>query len=130
MATWHNLSIFIDTDIFALMFVTVMRSHQVSIVLPGPTGRAPVGCWDHQLRTAWSDVTHGARSIMVVDIIGEAWKVSCLILSTIYSRCTLPAAGVFVVYGIVGQTEEVGATTLVVEEAAPHEPCYQKDRQN
>ena len=113
MATRDGLSININAHKFAGMVVTIVRCHQIPVVIPGPSRGTLVRRRDHHLGTTWLDVTHGARSILVIKIFAKAWEIVCLILCAVYRSCPLPALDVFVIDRVVGKTNKIRASTMV-----------------
>ena len=113
MASRDGLSIDINAHKFAGMVVTIVRCHQIPVVIPGPSRGTLVGRRDHHLGTTWLDVTHGARSILVIKIFAKAWEIVCLILCAVYRSCPLPALDLFVIDRVVGKTNKIRASTMV-----------------
>ena len=123
MATRDGLSIHINAHKFAGMLVAIVRSHQVPMVLFGPSQGTLVGCRDHHLGTTWPDVTHGARSILVFKIFAKAWEIAWLILCAVYRSGSLPALGILVINRVVGKTNKIRASTGVIIITAAHHTC-------
>lgn len=123
MATRDGLSIHINAHKFAGMLVAIVRSHQVPMVLFGPSQGTLVGCRDHHFGTTWPDVTHGARSILVVKIFAKAWEIAWLILCAAYRAGSLPALDILVINRVVGKTNKIRASTGVSIITAAHRTC-------
>ena len=123
MATRDGLSIHINAHKFAGMLVAIVRCHQVPVVLFGPSRGTLVGCRDHHLGTTWLDVTHGARSILVIKIFAKAWEIACLILRAVYRSGSLPALDVLVINRVVGKTNKIRSSTGVIIKTTAHHTC-------
>ena len=123
MATRDGLSIHINAHKFAGMLVAIVRCHQVPVVLFGPSRGTLVGCRDHHLGTTWLDVTHGARSILVIKIFAKAWEIPWLILCAVYHSGSLPALDVLVINRVVGKTNKIRSSTGVIIKTTAHHTC-------
>ena len=67
MASCKRLLVFIHTlKHSTVMMVIVLRCHDVSIVLPGPGGRAAGLGWDHYYSGSSGHIAHSTRNIVVV----------------------------------------------------------------
>ena len=123
MASRDGLSIDINAHKFAGMVVTIVRCHQVPVVLFGPSWGTLVGRRDHHLGTTWLDVTYGAGSILLIKIFAKAWEISWLILCAVYPSCPLPALDVLVIDRVVGKTNKIRTSTVVCIITTSHHTC-------
>ncbi len=95
----------------AMMVMTNKRCHDVSIVLPGPGGRAASLGWDHNYSGSSGHITHGTRHIVVVCSLSRF-----LILCPIHIGMSLHPTSVCeggAVFWVYGHTQVIGSTSCL-----------------
>ncbi len=104
-----------------------MRRHEIPIILSGPSRRTLIGSRDHHMGATWLHVANSARCFVLEKIVLKAmeWR---FVLSTMYWCSALPSTVVLVIYGIVGETDVVGAATRVSVVSITHHSCKQRDK--
>ena len=65
--SWSRFLIFVDAYKLASTLVTIVFSHNVSIILPCPTTRTFCDCWNHLLGRSTRNVADSTRCIMVMN---------------------------------------------------------------
>ena len=78
-----ELRISINTDEFFLVFVCVVRSHQIPMILLGTSRWTVIPSGHHQHWATWVDIADGTRSIVVLEIFVKRVKRQ-FVLSAIY----------------------------------------------
>ena len=106
----------INTDeIFGIM-VCVMWSHQVPMILLGPSIWAVIPCGHHQHWATWLDVTDSARGIVVMET--SLKRVSIVLINSVLNTvhdCSHVLVSIFVlvIFWIVRKAKVVDLTTSV-----------------
>ena len=113
MCTSHVFGVLVHTDEVLGASVVIMRCHEVSPVLPGPSWRTVVPGWVHQLWTTWRHVTDSTRCLVVVEVPFERVEGAHLVLSTINGRRVLPGVVVLGVSRCFRETDIIRSTSLV-----------------
>ena len=115
LAAFDILRITIDTDELTLMFVTMIRSHQIPMILFVPSRWTVIPCGHHQHWTTWLDEANSTGSIMIVQISVERISVVCIyfILGAVNVSRTLVAILVLVVLWVARKTKVLCSTTGV-----------------
>ena len=86
----------INTDEFFLVFVGVVRSHQIPMILLGPSRWTVIPSGHHQHWATWVDIAEGTRCIVVLEIFVKRVKRQ-FVLSAIYQSSVLNAVLVLIV---------------------------------
>ena len=59
----------------------------------------------------------------MIKIFAKAWEIAWLILCAVYRSGSLPALGVLVINGVVGETNKISPSTRVIIKTAAHHTC-------
>ena len=121
LTSCNRLRIPVNTDKISRFFVTPVFSHQVPMILFGPTIRTVIPCGYHQLSATWPDIAHDTGSVMIVDISIKRIEGAHFILGAVYNSSTFKTVSVFSIFGLVWQTEVVTSSSCVIVMAA----CYE-----
>ena len=115
MATRNIFWITIDTDEITWMFVTIIWSHQIPLILLGPSRWTVIPCGHHQHWTTWRHEADNTGCVMIMKISLKRVSVvlTDFILSAVNVSCILVTIFVLVVLWIVRKTKVVGSTTDV-----------------
>ena len=71
LSVMNILLVFVNTDVILLGRMIVICSHQVLIILLGPSRWTVILCWDHQHWATWLDKAHSTRRIVIIEIALE-----------------------------------------------------------
>ena len=115
MATGNILWVPVNTDEVGWMLVAMICSHQVPLILLGPSRRTVIPSRHHQHWATWLDEADNAWRIMIVEI--SLKRVTAVlthfIFSTVHVSGVLMAICVLVIPWIVWKAEVVRSTTMV-----------------
>ena len=108
----------------------IVSSHQVPMILFGPTIRTVIPCGYHQLSATWPDIADSTGSIMIMDILFERIEGAHFILGAVYGSSSFKSVSVFSIFGLVWQTEVITSSSCVAVMAACYEPwvAHQKKK--
>ena len=122
LTAWNRLRVPINTDEILRFLVTPVWSHQVSMILFGPTIRTVVLCGYHQLSATWPDIAHYTGSVVIVHISIKRIEGAHFKFGSVYGSSTFKMVSVFSVFGLVWQTEMVTSSSCIAVMAAGYEP--------
>ena len=115
MATGNILWVLVNTDEVGWMLVAMICSHQVPLILLGPSRRTVIPCRHHQHWATWLDEADNAWRIMMVEISLKRVTavLTHVIFSTVHVSGVLMAICVLVILWIGWKAEVVRSTTMV-----------------
>ena len=115
MATGNILWVLVNTDEVGWMLVAMICSHQVPLILLGPSRRTVIPCRHHQHWATWLDEADNAWRIMIVEISLKRVTavLTHVIFSTVHVSSVLMAICVLVILWIGWKAEVVRSTTMV-----------------
>ena len=115
VAAWNIFWVFINADEIALLLVIIIFSHQVAMILLGPSRRTVIPCRHHQQRTTWFDKADNTWRLVIMKISFE--RVPTVLMDFIFGSVhvcwVLIAIAVPVILGIVWKAKIIYSTTLV-----------------
>ena len=115
VAARNTLWVFVNTDDVFLARVVVTWTHQVAMILLGPSRWTVIPCGHHQQWTTWFDKADDTRCVVIMEISFERVSIVLrdFILSSEHVCWELIAIAVPVVLWIVWKTKVVNSTTLM-----------------
>ena len=115
VAARNTFWVFVNTDDVFLAWVVVMFSHQVPMILLGPSRWTVISCGHHQQWTTWFDKADNTRCVVIMEISFERVPIVLrdFILGSVHVCWVLIAIAVPVVRWIAWKTKVVNSTTLM-----------------
>ena len=107
-----ELRISINTEEFFLVFVGVVRSHQIPMILLGPSRWTVIPSGHHQHCATWVDIADGTKRIVVLEIFVKRIKRQ-LVFSAIYQSSVLNAVLVLIVLWGLWKAKVVRCASIV-----------------
>ena len=122
MATRNILRVSVNTNEVTWMLAVITVSHQVPMILLGPSRWAVIPSRHHQHWTTWLDEADNARRIMIVKISLKRVSVVIihLIFSAVHVSSLLMAIFVLVILWIMWKAKVVRSTTRVFVPFSTH----------
>ena len=121
-STRYILWVTINANEVTWMLESVMLSHQVPMILLGPSRWTVIPCGHHQHWATWLDETDNAESFVIVNVSLKRVSVvlTVVILSPIHECLSLNSFFVLVILWIVRKTKVVRSTTRMVVPLSAH----------
>ena len=116
VATMNILWVFVNTDEILLVRVVVIVSHQVPVILLGPSRRTVISCGHHQQWTTWFDKADNTRRVVIIKTFFERVSIVLrnFILGSVHVCWVLIAIAVPVILGFVWKAKVVSSTTWMI----------------